>query len=99
MSTDDSRAHKHTGSHDSRDALESLDRPVTLGTDAAGAVHHYSAYDDRVVVVATDGRIERTVDLSDRRLSAWLAYVDEKRGWQNLNYRESFAEIVAEALE
>ena len=51
-----------------------------------------------VVVVSEAGDIERTVDLSDRRLSAWLAYVDEKRGWQNLNYRESFAEIVAEAL-
>ena len=92
------RALKHTGSHDCRDALESLDRPNTLGTDATGAVHHHSAYDDRVVVVAADGSIERTVDLADRRISAWIAYVHDRRGWDSLRYRESFAEILHEAL-
>ena len=97
MSTIDCHPYKHDGA--TRDALEQLDRPNTLGTDADGCVHHHSPYDGRVVVVDERGRIERTVDLSDRRLSAWLAYVDEKRGWENLNYRESFAEIVAEALE
>ena len=96
MSTIETRAHKHTGP--TRDALESLDRPNCLGTDAQGATHHHSPYDDRVVVVDERGDIERTVDLSDRRLSAWLAYVDEKRGWENLNYRESFGQILREAL-
>ena len=84
--------------HDSKDALEQLDRPNTLGTDGTGAVHHHSAYDDRVVVVAADGSIERTVDLADRRISAWIAYVDDRRGWDSLRYRESFAEILHEAL-
>ena len=93
------RALKHTGSHDSRDALESLDRPQTLGTDADGAVHHHSPYDDRVVVVASDGRIEKTFDLSDRRLSAYLAFVDEQRGWDDLRYKETFGDILAEALQ
>ena len=79
--------------------MQRLDRPNCLGTDAEGCVHHHSPYDARVVVVDERGRIERTVDLSDRQLSTWLAYVDEKRGWEDLNYRESFAEIVAEALE
>ena len=97
MSTIECSPDKHQGA--TRDALQRLDRPNTLGTDAEGCVHHHSPYDARVVVVDERGRIERTVDLSDRQLSTWLAYVDEKRGWQNLNYRESFAEIVAEALE
>ena len=97
MSTIDCHPQKYEGP--TRDALEQLDRPNCLGTDAEGATHHHSPYDARVVVVDERGRIERTVDLSDRRLSAWLAYVDEQRGWENLNYRESFAEIVAEALE
>ena len=97
MSTIETHPQKYEGP--TRDALEQLDRPNCLGTDAEGCVHHHSPYDARVVVVDERGGIERTVDLSDRRLSAWLAYVDEKRGWQNLNYRESFAEIVREALE
>lgn len=81
-----------------RDALEALDRPHTVGTDATGAVHHHSAYDDRVVVVAADGSIERTIDLADRRLSAWIGYVDAERGWADLQYRETFGEILSEAL-
>jgi hypothetical protein len=89
--------HKN-GPHDSRDALESLDRPATLGTDATGAVHHHSAYDDRVVVVAADGGIERTFDLSDRRLSAYIAFVAEERGWDTLNYAETFGDVLREAL-
>ena len=98
MTTNATRALKHRGSHDSRDALESLDRPQTLGTDATGAVHHHSAYDDRVVVVTESGDIETTFDLSDRRLSAYLAFVDDQRGWANLNYAESFGDILKEAL-
>lgn len=96
MSTTDS-GHKN-GPHDSRDALESLDRPTTLGTDAEGAVHHHSAYDDRVVVVAESGAIERTFDLSGRTLATYVAFVDENRGWDSLNYADSFGEILREAL-
>ena len=99
MSTNESRAHKHTGSHDSRDALESLDRPQTLGTDADGAVHHYSAYDDRVVVVAEDGSIERTFDTDGKRLATYVAFVDENRGWSKLHYAETFGDILREAID
>ncbi len=84
--------------HDSTDALDALDRPNTLGIDGTGAVHHHSPYDDRVVVVAADGSIERTVDLTDRRLAAWIGYVDSKRGWRSIHYRESFGDILREAL-
>jgi hypothetical protein len=95
MATNALRPDKYRGA---RDALESLDRPQTLGTDATGAVHHHSAYDDRVVVVAEDGRIERTFDLSDRKLSAYVAFVDDQRGWDDLRYAESFGEILREAI-
>jgi hypothetical protein len=90
--------HKN-GPHDSRDALELLDRPETLGTDAEGAVHHHSAYDDRVVVVAADGAIERTFDLSDRKLSAYVAFVDDQRGWSKLHFAENFAAILRGAID
>ena len=96
MATNGLRPHKNQGA---RDALESLDRPETLGTDATGAVHHHSAYDDRVVVVAADGAIERTFDLSGRKLSAYVAFVDENRGWENLRYAENFAAILREAID
>ena len=97
MSTKELRPNKRT--HDSRDALESLDRPQTLGVDTTGAVHHHSPYDDRVVVVAQSGDIERTFDLSHRRLSAYLAFVDEQRGWADLRYADSFGQILSEALQ
>lgn len=84
--------------HDSRDALARLDRPHTLGTDAEGATHHHSPYDDRVVVVAEDGAIETTFDLSGGSLAGFVAHVDETRGWATLHYAESFGEILKEAL-
>ena len=84
--------------HGSRDALESLDRPQTLGTDATGAVHHHSAYDDRVVVVTESGEIETTFDLSEGSLAGFIAHVDQTRGWSNLRYAESFGDILKEAL-
>jgi len=96
MATNGLRPHKNQGA---RDALESLDRPQTLGTDAAGAVHHHSAYDDRVVVVDADGAIERTFDLSDRKLATYVAFVAEGRGWSRLHYAESFGEILREAID
>jgi len=81
-----------------RDALESLDRPNELGTDAEGAVHFHSPYDGRVVVVAATGEIETTIDLDGRKLSQYLAYVDGERGWDRIEYAESFGEILREAL-
>jgi hypothetical protein len=87
-----------TSAHDSTDALEALDRPQTLGIDAQGCVHHYSPYDARVVVVDDEGTIQRTEDLADRRLATWVAYVDDKRGWADLRYAETFGDILREAL-
>jgi len=97
MSTIETRPLKR--SHDSRDALESLDRPHVVGTDAAGCVHHHSPYDARVVVVGPEGDIRRVEDLADRKLATWIAFVDEKRGWDSLRYKETYAEILHEAID
>jgi hypothetical protein len=62
-------------------------------------VHHFSAYDDRVVVVAADGRIERTFDLADRKLSTYVAFVGDRRGWDRLHYKETFGDVLKEAID
>jgi len=97
MSTIETRPLKR--SHDSRDALEALDRPHVVGTDAAGCVHHHSPYDARVVVVDPDGSIARVEELGDRKLATWIAFVDDTRGWADLQYRETYAEILHEAID
>lgn len=83
---------------DSRDELESLDRAYELGVDAEGAVHHHSPYDNRVVVVDERGDIEATFDTADRQLATYVAFVDDSRGWADLNYKASYADILAEAI-
>jgi hypothetical protein len=79
--------------------LQRLDRPYRLGTDADGATHHHSPYDDRVVVVGPDGAIEHVEALGGRDIETWVASVHDRRaGWQNLNLRDSYDEIVNEAF-
>lgn len=81
------------------DPLESLTSPRSLGIDAEGAVHHFSPFDDAVVVVAADGAVEERIDTADRRLATYIAFVDDRRGWADLQYAESFGEILSEALQ
>ena len=98
MSTIESHPHKHVGA--TRDALAQLDRPYCLGTDADGATHHHSPYDDRVVVVAADGTIEHVEALGGRDIDTWVAFVRDRRaGWRNLNLRDNYGEILNEAFE
>lgn len=84
--------------HDSIDALESLDRPETLGVDKHGCVHHYSPYDDRVVVVNESGTVTRVETLANRDLSEWVGYVADRRGWADLRYARSLADFLQERL-
>lgn len=74
---------------------------ITLGVDGDGSVHHFSRIADRVVVCDSAGAIEQIVDLSDdsRNLSGWVAFVAERRGWDDLNYADSFGDILSEALQ
>jgi hypothetical protein len=98
MSTIESHPDKHQGA--TRDALDQLDRPYCLGTDSTGATHHHSPYDDRVVVVATDGGIEHVEALGGRDIDTWVAFVRDRRaGWRNLNLRDSYGQILKEGLQ
>jgi hypothetical protein len=98
MSVLDTAPDKYGGA--TRDALQQLDRPYYLGTDADGAVHHHSPYDDRVVVVGPDGTIEHVEALDGRDIETWVDFIRDRRaGWQNLNLRDSYGEIVNEAFE
>jgi hypothetical protein len=79
--------------------LQRLDRPYVLGTDAEGATHHHSPYDDRVVVVGADGGIEHVEALNGRDIETWVAFVRDRRaGWRNLNLRDSYGEILKEGF-
>jgi hypothetical protein len=98
MSVLDTTPDKYRGA--TRDALQRLDRPYVLGTDSTGATHHHSPYDDRVVVVGPDGAIEHVKALGGRDIATWVAFVRDRRaGWQNLNYRDSYGEILKEGLQ
>ena len=80
--------------------MDRLDRPYCLGTDADGATHHHSPYDDRVVVVAPDGGIEHVEPLGGRDIETWVAFVRDRRaGWRNLNLRDSYGQILKEGLQ
>jgi len=100
MSTETTPAARTAGmTVESRDELERLpyDR-YELGVDGDGTVHFHSPRADRIVAVAADGSIETTIDLADRRLARYVAFVDDRRGWSDLNYAESFGDILMEAL-
>ena len=84
---------------DAQDELQSLpfDR-YELGVDGEGSVHFHSPRADRVVVVDEAGDIEETFDLAGKKLAGFIAHVDEHRGWETLRYKETFGEVLAEAL-
>jgi hypothetical protein len=71
---------------------------MKLGIDDTGAEHYYSRIAHTVVVI-DDATVEQREELDDRRLETWIDYVDAERGWGELRYAESFADIVADALE
>lgn len=70
-----------------------------LGVDANGAEHYHSRIADTVVVLDPAGTVERREELDGRPLSDWIDYVENNRGWKKLNYADSLAEIITDALE
>ena len=79
----------------------SIDFPsdaTKLGVDGEDSTHYYSRIADAVAVQTPNGTVERRESLEDRKLATWIVYVDDKRGWRDLNYAESFADILLEAL-
>jgi len=98
MSVLDTAPDKYGGA--TRDALDQLDRPYVLGTDADGATHHHSPYDDRVVAVGPDGGIEHVEALDGRDVETWVKFIRDRRaGWRNLNLRDSYGQILTEAFD
>jgi hypothetical protein len=71
---------------------------MKLGLDDTGAEHYYSRIAHTVVVI-DDATVEQRQELGDRRLETWIDYVEAERGWRELRYADSFADIVADALE
>jgi hypothetical protein len=72
---------------------------MKLGVDTTGAEHYYSRIAHTVVVIGPNQSVERREDLGDRLLETWIDYVEAERGWEQLLYADSLADIVADALE
>jgi hypothetical protein len=51
-----------------------------IGIDTEGCEHIFSRI-RATVTVLDDGAVGRTHSLADCRLSDWLTYIDETRGW------------------
>lgn len=59
-----------------------------LGTDARAYVHYHSAIESRVWVISPAGDPHISVDLGERSVWEWVAYVrDEHGGWDELRLR------------
>jgi hypothetical protein len=98
MSTQRRTREKSSGTTlESRDELQMPGR-IVLGTDGDGAVHHMSRQVDRIVVVRADGTTEEVIDIDGRTLAGYIAFVDDRRGWATLRYKETFGDILREAL-
>jgi hypothetical protein len=53
-----------------------------IGIDTEGCDHIFSRIRASVTVL-DDGAVVRTQSLADCRLSDWLSYIDETRGWDS----------------
>lgn len=72
---------------------------LPMGVDGADSVHYYTRRDHVVVVETPRGTVERRIELDGRSLTEWIAYVDDERGWATLNYADTFADVLTEALQ
>lgn len=70
---------------------------VHLGTDAEGRHHTYRTSDESVLVVRDGQRIHREV-LGPRSVDDWMAFVDERIGWDRRDYGVALSELVERAI-
>lgn len=70
---------------------------IVLGTDAAGATHHYHTPTETVHVVR-DGTREHVELLCGRPVDEWIMFVREVRGWADRQYGLGIADLVERAL-
>ena len=92
-----------TPAQERADTTDRTDLPRGLiGIDAEGARHEIDPT-TRTVFVHRAGDVEHTEALGERDFSEWVAYVDERRGWDDLRYVDDplagLVESVAEATE
>lgn len=98
MSESTTRREKRAGTTD-----DSTDLPRGLiGIDAEGARHEIDPM-TRTVFVHREGHVEHTEELGERDVTEWVAFVDERRGWDDLRYVDDplagLVESVTEAVE
>jgi len=96
MNTSDSPAQIPAGTITTQFDLPS--DTTRLGTDSEHANHYYSRLTNTIFIEDTTGDAIKQ-ELGDRKLSTWVTYVAEERGWIYLRYAESFVEILADSLE
>ena len=96
MSTSDSPAQIPAGTITAQFDLPS--DTTRLGIDGDHARHYYSRLTNTVFIEETTGQAVKQ-ELGDRKLSTWVTYVADERGWIDLRYAESFVEILANSLE
>lgn len=63
-------------------------RQPIVGVDAEGATHRFDSYTDTVYVIAADGSVDHVEQLDPGQLPAWVDYVADKRGWDDLRYSD-----------
>jgi hypothetical protein len=97
MSESTTQREKRAGTTDRTDLPRGL-----IGVDAEGARHEIDPT-TRTVFVHREGDVEHTEALGERDVSEWVAFVDERRGWDDLRYADDplagLAESVAEVVE
>jgi hypothetical protein len=74
------------------------DSTITLGEDERGALHIYRPHDELVHVVTADGKREHVEDVAGRPVEDWMAFVEDRRGWEDKRYGVGLAEMAARVL-
>lgn len=74
-------------------------RRALLGLDGEDGVHEIDPT-TRTVYVRGHSGIEHVEELGERPVSAWIDYVRDERGWDDLRYSDAgIVETVATGLE
>lgn len=73
-------------------------RHIVLGTDAAGRHHHYISHTECIYVVDGSDVVHRE-DITDRHVDEWMAFVDQRVGWEYKKYGAFWAHVAEAASQ
>lgn len=79
------------------DGGDPRDDYIHIGIDAKGGAHCYRTTDETVFAIG-GGEIAQRYDVSERSVNDWIAYVDDRRGWDSQNLFESMADALGGAI-